>query len=1787
MKRNMTKILSIAMVLAVLITLCVVLGVPAAAEANTYVVTTEAELADYLADGICGENTLVAGDILDIQADLYMGKLWADGTPATVNIDTGFAITLTSSTGNTIYRGAAETFDAVTIEASTPLFTIANATTVTVTNITVDGQKSLIADAKSQGGAFNVAGALIIEDGAVLQNFNVASGGAAYASGTVEMNGGTIQGNASSSNSSTGGGGGIFGTSASNITISGGLITGNSAIRGGGVFPRSHFTMDGGEVSGNTASKFGGGIFFSLTGGKYAKVTGSALISGNKVTGTSASDGGGGIALASDRVTISGGTITDNTAGSYGGGVLIANGGRLTVSDGIIGCAVPNCTHTADTCGGNAAKYGAGIAAISNSAGDSVGMLTMTGGTVIGNKATAAGGGIYCKGGASAVSTHSFSNCTISHNTTATYGGGLYLDSYTETTIGEGTSIIGNTASVRGGGINLVAALTMNDGVISQNIANCSSSNPGGGGIYVTSAGSLTINGGTIGCTVPNCTHTDDTCGGNKAVKTVDSQAGNGGGLNIGGILNFNGGSIVGNKADSNGGGIYKNNSTKTFVLGAAFAENGSAFKVFIDGNTATNGGGIYDNAKKTLTVNDTVSIRNNTATTAGGALYSGGTVFILGGELRGNKAVTGGAAYAKGTSTVAAKIQLSGGEIVGNMADGSNARGGAFFLGDYGTLYMTGGKLKDNVNKSQYGGGMQVNGTSAAAYIFGGEISGNYIAVDGGTAHGNAINISKGTVYLAGGSVYRNISPTQGYNDQNVISLYSANGILRIGTPAEAVTLPDGTAATVTEPLYLYDNPCVPVAFPGGASNAQVKFQSALTAKSLVFLPSAPTREEGDLALTDDILSQVFITDGVTVSKMDAEGAATVAVDTSALVADAANADLSGHVILKGGVALPAGTYTINGNGYKIVALDSGTGLIVPDGANITLSNATLDGVLVWDLGGGLTKDGVTDEIRTYSATVSNAEQFDAAIEVANRHRYDKLAITLSGDIYMGTASHTITMSADIDGEYKLIRGTEAGGDTVSEEASMLEFGGSGTFVTITGVSMDGADIADTVTNGGAVFVVNGAKVKIANGIIENFHAANGGAIFGDTDSTVVIDGTATIQNNVANESGGAIYAQNVLVIDGATITGNKALFVDGGATYGGGGAIYLAATAEAKIGATTFGQNGIDLDADAAARQVRGGAIRNFGHLTLTGCEFNGNYAASAGDKSFAYGGALHNKGTVIANNCTFKGNIAFSVGEAHANRGGAVSNDGTFVMNGGSMKGNIALGTDMGGALYSASGAHTYIIDGVISDNALARTSGGKSGTGILVGGGGSLYLAGGTVENNIIRQFTSEAVTNDPAGVPGVAGITFDSNGYPSVIVASTGAETYTITVTDTVLSDDDVQIYSANATTSVVKAGQRSYEVDSITYTATMPVKVLAGDQCGGIGGNASITLNGLLTADDYIVVSGSDIPLDGVTPDDATLAAIKLIGADTGFLVGLTEDNTALTWGDKDYQIVRQAGLHEQITFRISFFFRTASARKSFTEAGLTFNGVKQTPVKDDGGIYYEIDMAPKDILDPIAYTLGEPVNTDLKGYIDDLIAVETERMTAAGEDTSTLLDFLNSILYYCSAAQVYFGGENVTPAVSDYNSKLPDIGTINIANTTISAAHDTIKFKSAKILLNSRISLRVVIEGLPENYTVKAATLTVTGEGENEAVTSADTALAVVRDGATATVYLSGQSPLELSKQQAITIVDESGNDVSTLTYGLYNFIDRTYTSASTENRTLLKAIYYYAECARLYAGN
>lgn len=314
------------------------------------------------------------------------------------------------------------------------------------------------------GGTFNLdSGVLTQKDNCNVGNLIYAENGSA-----VNMSGGYVCGA-----SSSGAGAGIMVSNekgdASTLNLTGGVIAGNSAPSGGGVYAKdSTVTMTNGVISGNSTlpsgAGFGGGIMASggsvtvsggyITNNKYAKFCGKDGYGDHGGAGLAAKNG--------THVTISGGQITGNYSQEAGGGVYITDVdrhgassretmARLNITGGTIAANVSNRSE------GAGIRVGQMVDAMIEGASKSTPVYITNNSCM--SRFDWGGGGIFVQGDSDTASNAGrlfVYNSYISSNEAGGYGGGVAVcpTGKTLVTNTDGTAIFGNTSALNQQGAN-------------------------------------------------------------------------------------------------------------------------------------------------------------------------------------------------------------------------------------------------------------------------------------------------------------------------------------------------------------------------------------------------------------------------------------------------------------------------------------------------------------------------------------------------------------------------------------------------------------------------------------------------------------------------------------------------------------------------------------------------------------------------------------------------------------------------------------------------------------------------------------------------------------------------------------------------------------------------------------------------------------------------------------------------------------------------------------------------------------------------------------------------------------------------------------------------------------------------------------------------------------------------------------------------------------------------------------------------------------------------------------
>ena len=341
------------------------------------------------------------------------------------------------------------------VTQSSPSATDTTKTTETLYKHSVDIKGAIVACGGNENlKLININGGhFSLENGVLTQEKDCHVRNLVYAENesTVNMNGGYVCGGYCRYN---GAGAGISVNNNSTLSISNGVIAGNCAPSGGGVYAnRSAVKVTGGVISGNSTNSNGYG------GGIMAEHGGSVTVSGGYITnnryanfcghdGYGCHGGAGLAAINGAHVTISDGQITGNYSKEAGGGVYVSdqwgNGSMawLNITGGII---ASNVSYRSEGAG---IRVGQKVDAFINGTKSKV---YITNNTCL-SRFDWGGGGIFVQGDSKIAENAGrlfVYNSYISSNTAGGYGGGVAVcpTGKTLVTNTKGTAIFGNSSA--------------------------------------------------------------------------------------------------------------------------------------------------------------------------------------------------------------------------------------------------------------------------------------------------------------------------------------------------------------------------------------------------------------------------------------------------------------------------------------------------------------------------------------------------------------------------------------------------------------------------------------------------------------------------------------------------------------------------------------------------------------------------------------------------------------------------------------------------------------------------------------------------------------------------------------------------------------------------------------------------------------------------------------------------------------------------------------------------------------------------------------------------------------------------------------------------------------------------------------------------------------------------------------------------------------------------------------------------------------------------------------------
>ena len=563
---------------------------------------------------------------------------------------------------------------------------IRNSGTTTLTNVEVTGNV-----AADSAGGLNNTGLMIIVDSTISGNSAGGSGGGIRNTGTLEVTRSTISGNSTARD-----GGAIFNAGAGNVTLSNSTFSGNHSDRSGGAI-RNTATM---TATNNTFTLNDAG-----TNGGAISNTDTSTLQNNLVIGNTAATNA---ELNGDFISLGG-----NLTGLLGSATGI---GALDIVDVIDPTPVLDLT-LADN-GGPTLTHALLQGSIAIDAGGSIGVdeLEQRGSTRVLGSSVDIG----------AVEFGVFFVNSLLDTVDVTPGDGIAADADGNITlraaIMEANALAGDSVIILGPGMYDLTIL--ND--INSDLDDAST-----GDLDVTDlTGSLTITGAGNGQTIINATALNATALDDRVFDvlvgielTLDgvtitgghAVGGSGGGIRNLGTLSLLNTVVDANTADINGGGILNGQLNQQGTL--------NLLNSTVSNNNAVDGGGIFNNDQSTMTLADS-DVTGNTAAGDGGGIFN----------------------------DLEATIDLTRSSVSGNT---STLDGGGIYNNDLAILTISDSKV--NSNTADQGAGI-FNEEAAALTISRTTVSGNNALLSGGGIYND-----EGVVLLSDVSILTNMAASDG----------------------------------------------------------------------------------------------------------------------------------------------------------------------------------------------------------------------------------------------------------------------------------------------------------------------------------------------------------------------------------------------------------------------------------------------------------------------------------------------------------------------------------------------------------------------------------------------------------------------------------------------------------------------------------------------------------------------------------------------------------------------------------------------------------------------------------------------------------------------------------------------------------------------------------------------------------------------------------------------------------------------------------------------------------------
>ena len=887
-------------------------------------------------------------------------------------------------------------------------------------------------------------------------------------------------------------------------------------------------------------------------------------------------------------------------------------------------------------------------------------------------------------------------NSSFSGNEASDNGGAIYnrgsktfnVTGYNNETTGEINKVIfkNNTAANSGGAIyNMESNFNISNAEFTSNTA----TNGEGGAIWALKDGTIT--------------RTDFT--GNKSGGDGGAIYANSFSLTLNDDVNF-----FSNTSDTLGGAIYNNNATLT-ITGGTF-----------NGNKAGSGGAIYDAGYNT-TISNAIFEYNQTSEGNGGAIYKPyGNIDLTNTNFIGNSAKMGGAIY---NYNATVNIKADDGNIVlfdGNRATENEASSDIYnaktvnLEADETSSIIFNGNIGNNGNAI---GTINISSSNEGTINFNGKVSNQNITLDNGTL---ALGLA-----TAGETNYL-----------DTVKLTLNGGTLELGKNASGITndyfkkvnltLNGGTLSSANGAI---DQISIDTFDITGDSNFDFDIDiSSETGKSDFLKLLLYT--EGDKKLKIGKLQILAgMEEGQDRSKIKFSNMAdlnTIIDEINKKISyDNVNYDVVVKnnilTILREGTALDFAHAVIDTQDektYRIGATDEIVSWVKDNnnpldgdnklkGKKLTLNGGSYGKVIrgetssVYGISLGVDEDGnaqefVVEDVASYENFYVGIRNNGGKVTIKNSTlQKNESTAEQKGDIYFyGGAIHNDAGSVDIENSNFTENNTTTKGGAIYSKSGILNI-------------KDTNFTGNTSYYGGALYLTEGASATIDGGVFDgNKSNRYGGAIYNNGTGTIKITGTE-FKNSYAYQEGGAIYN------DGGTLEISDAKFSDNTGDNG-GGAIYNE-SGIATIDKTTFTNN---------KGEYGTGAIHNtfYATMNISNSSFEGNNTTDSN------GGAIKNYGTLTLENTSFKNNTA-------QYNGGAIYNSSNLTIK--ATGGNEVEFTDNKASLEESNGIYNSGFLYLTADDTSSITFNDN------IGGAGNIYITNdnkGTINFN--NKITTQSI-----------------------------------------------------------------------------------------------------------------------------------------------------------------------------------------------------------------------------------------------------------------------------------------------------------------------------------------------------------------------------------------------------------------------------------------------------------